>query len=535
MTAVSRWVGSPLAPITSSPSRRVYARSYYPEPVEVSESSGARGLTIRLTRGGTIRGKVTGIDPESLTSITLRATEAEGRQWAQGSVDPSGEYRIENIGFSEGTIYAVSQSGGRRVTEEFTVDTEGGETWIDLEFKTGGSTLTGVVLIDGEPLTGGQVMARGGLESTGIGPVDSSGRFEIEGLEDGRYTLSIYLYSGTNISDVETVDVIGDSEVTLQIRSIRVTGRVVSADTGEPIAGAIVSIRRATDWYTGYGEETTTGSTGEFELRVAAEGKALTLQAQAEGFAQKSLPLDLSAGASTSGIELALASGSGDRARREDGLGTAPTGIGVAVLDLNGRIQYAKSLSSIGSGAYTLSSIPPGRWNLLVLAHGGAVVSTPITVPGPTVSVIVPPESLIEVDLTAVPGLTGSEKLRLLTPNGDPVPFPIGGGSSLPDADTRQSFDAALGAGRQLDRRTDRQRRPEPPTNGDDRRGADHPDRDELACRLTWADLRPDGQMIAVGADLELDNQREEGRYRTAVDLAPGERRPCRAATRDRQ
>jgi len=414
-----------------------YARSFHPQPVDVA-GSGVRDLTLRMTRGGTIRGRIVGIEPQDLDRVHISANDGES-QFAMGVADGSGEYRIDNVAFSEGTVRGVSQETGRAVSESFTLDTDGGETWIDLEFRTGGSTLSGYVLVDGEPAAQMQVVARGGLEGAGTASTDRSGRFEMQGLDDGRYTIS--LFGSYPILEAEVVDVAGDTEVTIDLSTSRIAGRVVDAATGEPIADAMVRIHNEAGWFGMQGSETVTDSSGAFEIILAAEGKTVAVEARADGFAHQTVPIEVLPGERVTGVEVALESGGELELEVLLASGLRPQYVGIGVTDASGRTVFADSLYGTG-WVHRLRSIPPGDWRLLVMGQGGGTVAVPISVPGPPVSVTLPSEAKIVLDLTGIQGLTPAARVRLLTPSGEPFGFPIGGSIlyEQPLTSTRQTL-----------------------------------------------------------------------------------------------
>jgi len=72
-------------------------------------------------------------------------------------------------------------------------------------------------------------------------------------------------------------------------------------------------------------------------------------------------------------------------------------------------------------GRVRLATLPPGSWALLVSAPGAAVTSVPAAVPGPPVSVILPPAAPLRVRVPALlrSGLIAS--LAILGRDGQPL------------------------------------------------------------------------------------------------------------------
>ena len=133
--------------------------------------------SIYLTRGGTIRGRILGTRVRRVSSDPYLSPATTGNQYASGVVDDNGEYRVRNVGFNEGTVEARSSIPWTIASSEtFTLDTEGGETWVDLEFPREGSVLAGTLYFWMEsPGRGCRSLARGGSESGGA---DHLGQFE---------------------------------------------------------------------------------------------------------------------------------------------------------------------------------------------------------------------------------------------------------------------------------------------------------------------------------------------------------------------
>ncbi len=223
-----------------------YARSIAAEPVEIATDLDSRGNVLYLSPGGTLRGRILGVEPDAMAQIEVFASSTGGGPIlpVRGFVDPNGEYRIAHVGFAEGTVGGSNRVSGQSVGESFDLDTAGGETWIDLEFPKGGSVLEGVVLFDGEPWQGAYVMAHSGTDSVGSASTDGSGRFRILGLRDGVHRLQ--LFGEGSVAHTETVQVMGRAEVTIEITGARISGTVVESATGQGISGATVVVRSET-------------------------------------------------------------------------------------------------------------------------------------------------------------------------------------------------------------------------------------------------------------------------------------------------
>ena len=400
-----------------------YARSIASEPVEVAADRDVRGLAVYLSRGGTIKGRILGLESAEVSQVQVFATDGQ-TQHLSGFVDPSGEYRVAHVGFTEGTVGAIADGRGQSVAESFDLDTEGGETWVDLEFPQGGSILDGVVLIDGEPWRGVRVMVRGGGDSVGSASTDGSGHFKIHGLRDGSHELTL-LGSSTS-SHTETVEILGNTEIAIDITSVRISGSVLDSATWEGISGALVVAGSDAEPFSVAAAQAATLQSGHFEIVLPAN-RSVTLTARADGFAQESISLDTGPGGEITGVELALERAGELELYVRLSSGLHPNMVSVGVLDGAGTVVFSDVVFGTTEEEIRLRSIPPGEWILLVAAAGGATVSVPISVPGPPVAVTLPPEARISVDLSALAEELGFGTLRLLSPGGEPFRMVVSG------------------------------------------------------------------------------------------------------------
>ncbi|MDH3745248.1 MAG: carboxypeptidase regulatory-like domain-containing protein, partial [Acidobacteriota bacterium] len=378
-------------------------------------------VTLTLRRGGTIRGRILGLEPDQLDQFELMAAGEE--QMAMGVIGQDAEYRVSNVGFSEGRVIASSQSSGRMVSEAFSLDPRGGETWVDLEFGDG-ARLGGTVLRNGEPWPQVQVLAQSDNENFGSSTTDAGGRFRIEDLKDGLYQVMVLAMGTTSHS--EAVRVAGDIEIQIDIATGRVSGRVVAEEDRRPVAGAVVMAAVDGDLPTAFlGQRTMTSTTGDFEIEVPV-GVRVSLRAQAPGFAEGSIELDTSAGSEISGVELVLAGGDELELNVRLWTGASPALLSVALVDASGNRVLADALTGHPPGRFRLSSAPPGSWTLLLAADQAAVTSQTVTIPGSPVEVVLQQGATVQVQISDSIE-AGDAKFRLLASNGAVLVFPAFG------------------------------------------------------------------------------------------------------------
>jgi hypothetical protein len=87
------------------------ARRSLPQDVIVAAGQNASGVTLSLSTGAVIFGKVTGLSPAEIATVRVHASGANGFN-AYGDSDPSGSYEID--GAPPGAVNAPVSSGARK-------------------------------------------------------------------------------------------------------------------------------------------------------------------------------------------------------------------------------------------------------------------------------------------------------------------------------------------------------------------------------------------------------------------------------------
>jgi len=199
------------------------------------------GLELRLGPGAAIRGRLLGLDPATASQVRIMASMQEAGAYLQGAVDSSGHYAILDVSPGVWTVMA-SFTSPDMVTAQVEVGPGDTEVVQDLEFPSG-FTLTGRVLLDRSPLPRVQVLVfstdpekpAGGQRETAY-----DGTFRLDRLPAGTYSLSVLTTRGL-ITHTQTVEIGGDRDLTVEIATGAVEGRLLSPE-GLPIAGASVSL-----------------------------------------------------------------------------------------------------------------------------------------------------------------------------------------------------------------------------------------------------------------------------------------------------
>lgn len=260
-------------------------------PIAVAELAVA-GVEVRLAAeedsGPALRGRFLGLPAREQMEVRIRARSRSAPGFAHGSPDGRGGYAVEDLEPGDWEIDAVSASG-RQAGGRVLIEPGAGTAVLDLDFGDGGVTLSGSVTTGGQPLAGARVTLAGG-EPGEPGPkrrttsVRYDGRFEIAGLAPGHYTLLVAL-PGTGLGTVRRIVLAEDFDVAIEIETGGFRGRLTSAATGEPVAGALIRLTLHHErWQTGFaGPLVRTDEAGGFEVAGLGVG-GYRLAIEAEGY-----------------------------------------------------------------------------------------------------------------------------------------------------------------------------------------------------------------------------------------------------------
>ncbi len=383
-----------------------FARSRDGQEVVVAGRS-MTGIEIQLTAGGTIAGKLLGLDFTDLPQVQVRTDAGQ-----TGQILPDGDYRIDDVAPGSQRVVATLSGGSRQAEGQVALEPGASEARLDLDFGKG-LKLTGRVLRDGEPVAGEGVLLSGTGGAGRWDDTDLDGRFHFAGLEAGRYTLRV-ISRRAEEQHREEVEVAADRDLLIELSTASISGRVVDATDHSPIANArvVLTAPKAQGGADGsFPSEALADSRGVFQLRGVAAGswKVRALVADYEP-AEADVQV---AGAPVEGLELAL--------RATEGLtldvllpsGSPPGTVRAAVLDPGGRVIASGSYTPGQGGRMRITGVPPGAWDLLLDADGAALVSVPVTAPGHAGRVILPPPGGLSLRVPALADGQAGAKVRL--------------------------------------------------------------------------------------------------------------------------
>ena len=253
----------------------------------------------------------------------------------------------------------------------------------------------------GKPLAGAEVSVERCVLERQV-RADAEGRFELEGLQDGTCELSATA-EGYVVIAREIRAGLEDIELVLNPEGI-LSGRVLAADSGEPIASATI-VRQG-------GEELArTDEKGAFEVRKLDRGDHRDLEVHHDDHVPSSLdPVTLESGGRIDGIEVRLERGLRVEGRVRTADGGAPV-VGARVnASLSGnRPEIRRSTLTGQDGSFVFSGLREGKYTVMIRAEEYVPLRSSPQAPG----------TLVDWTFTIQRG--GSIGGRVLDPDGHPL------------------------------------------------------------------------------------------------------------------
>jgi len=374
-----------------------YAREYYnntynyTNAAEVTITSGktTAGINFGLALAGSISGKVIATDTGlPISGVYVDACSASYAVCSIARVGSDGNYTI--VGLLPGP-YDVRANGnnlyaGQSYIKQVTV--LGGKKTTGIDFSlTQAGRISGKVIADdtGLPIANVYVYAYANLTSLlNDAYTDSFGKYTLTGLPAGSYNViasSSGKYSGEYYDNTHTADTATKVNVTSGKTTTgidfslalggSISGKVIAADTGLPIAGIIVFAQHS---YLYTGTSAVTDASGNYTITGLLPGPHIISVHPNDKYAfeyyNKSYSYDLATevqvvgGSTTSGINFSLllaGSISGKVVARDSGLPISGLWINVHFRSA----VHGGDAQTDASGNYTITGLRPGPYKVL--------------------------------------------------------------------------------------------------------------------------------------------------------------------------
>ncbi|HSK76092.1 MAG TPA: carboxypeptidase-like regulatory domain-containing protein [Thermoanaerobaculia bacterium] len=384
------------------------------EAVTLTDSS-VTSLEIKLAPGGEITGHISGLPFDQLAKVRVFANW-EGNA---GRVDPEGNYRISNLRPGDWEVRALVPDSALHAEGRVTLEAGAPEARLDLRFG-GGFELRGFVTRNGSPLPGASVSLRHLGDRPAL-PVtastDTGGVFVLRGLEAGNWEMEVTHASGKTRHE-EKLEITGDREVRVDLRTASLAGRVLDASGAGPVPGAKVSLE-GTDGRPVFLADTTSDSRGAFRLSEVSEG-AWTLRVAKDGYASAREDIRMD-GSPVEDLEVRLQPTEGISVEARLANGRSPQQLRAVAFDANGRVVAQGDYPAGENGVTRLANVPAGSWQLLVESADSAPVTVSVTSPGPVVPVVLPQPGQLRVRVPALEKSDIAATATLTDPTGAPL------------------------------------------------------------------------------------------------------------------
>ena len=348
--------------------------------IEVREGQVNHGHKIVLTQGGHLSGVVTSAGGEPVAGAQVIVRDfGDGIAERRAISDPKGHFEFNNIVSEENVEVEVSHDDYATWNHEAVAV---GTTDLEVEL-TSLSSVIGVVLDpSGKPV--GNFTVQPQLANRRDGSSQKrfkaktfnkrNGQFEYKGLSAGTYTFfvrsikySAVTIEGVLISEGETKDL---GEIHLQ-EGGTVTGHVIDAGSGEPIAGARIRITQgARAFRPGKSRPSaTTDADGYFSF-TGLKDQVLTFEVSADGFATiRETGIDPRVASKSQGLELEMVTASEVYGAVVDDRKQALANINVYLIHQGkgGSKGANKTASTDKDGNFHFRGVAPGSY--IVKAH----------------------------------------------------------------------------------------------------------------------------------------------------------------------
>lgn len=372
------------------------------EPFEVG-SEPVFGVELVLRPGTKLTGMIFGLNADELASLQVGAFSMQAGV-AMGRASHEGSYELGPLAPGTWTVQMTVEASNRMKIEQIAVEEGVPEMIRDFDFSAG-LELAGRVLQRGRPLEGVQVLAqglRGGTQAAGN--TDFDGRFLLSGLQEGPHRL-ILLDVQAGIHHMEEIEVDGVTPIEVEVGGASIAGVVRRDSDGAPLEGAEVTASPSSEGpgpTFGLPQTVRTGPQGRFVLEDVHAG-SWRLTVRMGGFSEEELLMTIARG-DVEEVEISLEATEGLKIELLGAGGRPPARAHGMLSDEAGNLVASDQLRR-GDGLFHFDTAPPGRWNLQVSTSlGEADATVPVEVPGPPVSLQMPPTGWLTLWVPALDG-----------------------------------------------------------------------------------------------------------------------------------
>jgi len=354
----------------------------------------AQEVQLLLSEGALVRGLVTGLPDALLAGVNV---SAQGQDYFATTRTAAGG-SFELTGAPEGLLTLRANAGdfltsSRSASTTLTIAPGQAEAAAEIVFEQG-FRVDGHVTRAGWPVADAMVMAfpEGGGRRSASGRTDEAGGYGLEGLDEGRYTITADTQGGGPIR--RTVDITGDATVDLEAPPARLAGTVVEAGSGRPLGEVAVRIEDEGGGMR-FVNMATTDSSGRFAFDdLEPERHRVSFQKPAYQVETREL-----VAAEESDVRVEMKRGEGIALEALDGIFARPLRrLAVRAVDGAGQTAFAGGLSLDSEGRGEVPSLKPGAYELRAESSGYAPVVRPgVAVPWSTISLVLTPGGSLEI------------------------------------------------------------------------------------------------------------------------------------------
>ncbi len=344
---------------------------------------------------------------------------------AKTSAGADGQFHFDGLAPGLYEVRATAENGAVGFASAL-LPAEGARVEASIDVAAGSERFEGrVVYANGTPFQGlvvastgeGFAMMMGGHGNIMPTATDDEGRFAIGGLAPGLVRISAILPGVLRVmANPVTLPYQGEYVLTIGAEGVEVNGKVIAADTQEPIAGATVFGGGGNPETTFTIRTTTSAEDGTFKLAIPTGGGG-GMFVKAAGYAPSMINFRRSAKDNVTVSLQKLGTVTGIVKSKDDGKPLAGVGVYAIPASMRGGDgMFPSGTISGADGLYTLNDVMPGSAKLFAVGEGW--VTEGVKSLGDNFSpftVAIEPGGSAELDLELVPGGSASGVVRTST------------------------------------------------------------------------------------------------------------------------